>query len=80
MTGSRFLEGNREADLKPNPFSLLLLFSFFLFPLLLNPRRYSTFDCCLLELLLNNIYLIYIAFESGAMLEDWSSASIIPLY
>ena len=48
VTASRFLAGNREAELKPTTFSLLLLFSFSVFPLLLPPQRYSTFDCCLL--------------------------------
>ena len=55
VTTSRFPTGNREAELKPTTFSLLLLFRVFLF--FLTPQRYSAFECCLLEVL--NIYIIY---------------------
>ena len=41
VTASRFLAGNREVELKHTTFSSLLLFRYFL---LLNPRRYSTFE------------------------------------
>ena len=34
VTACRFLTGNREAELKPSTFPLLLLFHIFLFPLL----------------------------------------------
>ena len=53
VTASRFLAGNREAELKPTTFSSLLLFHVFQ-SFLLTPQRYSTFDWCLLGLLLNN--------------------------
>ena len=52
VTASHFLVENREAELKPDTFSSLLLFCVFLFPLLLTPQRYNSFDCCLLGLLL----------------------------
>ena len=52
VTASSFLAGNREAELKPTTFSSLLLFRVFLS--FLNPKRYSTFECCLLGLLPNN--------------------------
>ena len=42
----------REAELKHTAFSSLLLFR--VFPLFLIPQRYSTFEWCLLGLLLNN--------------------------
>ena len=58
VTASHFLAGNREAELKPTPFFSLLLFCFHAFPLLLTPQRHSTFERCLLGLLLNNIYII----------------------
>ena len=52
---SRFLAENSEAELKPTTFSSLLLSPCFpVFPLLLIPHRYSTFECCLLGLLNNN--------------------------
>ena len=49
-----FLAGNRETELKPITFSSLQLFRVFLFPLLLIPQRYNTFEFCLLGLLHNN--------------------------
>ena len=53
VTASRFLAGNREA--KTHHFlSTSGFLCFLIFLLLLNPQRYSSFECCLLELLLNN--------------------------
>ena len=54
VTASHFIVGNREAELKPTTFSSLLLFCFPIFPLLLSPQWYSTFEYSLLGLLLNN--------------------------
>ena len=59
VTASHFLVGNREAELKLSTFSSLLLFCDFLsFLFSLPPQWYSTFECCLLGLLLN-IYIPY---------------------
>ena len=66
MTTSHFLAGNREAEVKSTTFSSLLLFRVFLFPvfpLLLTPQRYSTFDYRMLGLLLNNIYFQFLIFD-----------------
>ena len=52
VTASRFLAGNRVAELQPTTFSSLLLFRVFLS--FLTPQRYSTCEGCLLRLLLNN--------------------------
>ena len=54
VTASHFLAGNREAELR-----LHFLFPpnfpcFPVFPLLLTPHQYSTFECYLLRLLNNN--------------------------
>ena len=58
VTASRFLAGNREAELKPTTFSSLPFFLAFLsFLVSWPPHRYSTFECCLLWLLLSNIYI-----------------------
>ena len=54
VTVSRFLRGNREAELKPTTFSSFLFSCFPASPILLTPQRYSTFECCLLGLLINN--------------------------
>ena len=44
VTVSRFHAGNKKAELKSTSFSSLL-----------TSQRYSTFECCLLGLLVNNI-------------------------
>ena len=55
VTASYFLVGNRKAELKPTPFVITSTFLCFpIFPLLLTPQQYSTFECCLLGLLLHN--------------------------
>ena len=56
VTASRFLAGNKEAELKPTTFSLFTsTFPYFsVFPLLIL-QRCSTSESCLLGLLLNNI-------------------------
>ena len=78
VTASHFLAGNREAELKPSTPTFLCIPAF---PLFLNPPplRYSTFECCLLGLLLddnnnnnnNNIYIyIYIYKEEVGSLSS----------
>ena len=62
MTASRFLAGNRGAELKPTSFSSLLLLSFPVLPLLLTPQRCSAFECYLLRLLLNIICITDFSF------------------
>ena len=59
VTASRFLAGNREAELKSNTFSSLLLFRVFLLSSSPNSQRYNTFECCLLRLLLNNNNILH---------------------
>ena len=51
VIASHFLVRNGDTELKPTAFSSLLLFGSFF---------YSTFDCCLLGLLLNSNIYIYI--------------------
>ena len=66
VTASHFLAGNREAELKPSTFSSLLhvgVFLSFVFSYTPPPAIYS-FECCLLGLLLNNIY--------GTSMIEWS--------
>ena len=58
-----FFAGNREIELKLTTFSSLLLFMFSCLsssPDPPPPKRYSTFECCLLGLPLNNNHNIYI--------------------
>ena len=60
VTGSRFFAGNREAELKPTTFSLLLLFRVFLSFLFFCPlQRFSALsnDCLSYSLM---IYIIII--------------------
>ena len=60
VTGSHFLAGTRETELKPTTFSLLLLFHVFLSPLLLTLQQYIVpliAACCSCSLIIINIYL-----------------------
>ena len=45
VTASRFLAGNMEAELKPRLSFTPTFLCFPVFPLLLTPQRYNTFEC-----------------------------------
>ena len=71
VTTSRFLAGNREAELKPTTFSILLFFRVFLFFLFSWPRSDIVpmiVACCSYSFVIIYIYIyIYIFFSGWSM-------------